>query len=469
MKKWLFRAAPLLLLLGSCQTPENSATARATVGDTTPSPDQLPRWAAQSTIYEVNIRQYSPEGTINAFRKHLGRLDSLGVKILWIMPLQPIGEENRKGPLGSYYSIRDYRAVNPHFGSMADFKAMVEEAHKRGMYVILDWVANHTAFDHSWTREHPDWYHRDSTGAIAAPVEDWSDVADLNYEKPGLRKAMREAMEYWVEEANIDGFRCDVANMVPMDFWVNTRAHLDSLQEVFMLAEAEGREFYQAFDMTYGWHLHHLMNQVAAGEANLTAIQDYLQEADSAYGPSDLRMYFTTNHDENSWNGTVYERLGPHHRNFFVLASTLPHSMPLVYSGQEAGLDKRLRFFAKDTIPWEEAPEGLDNFYRSLLRLKQQHPALANKNPAPQFRILIVDTLAGGPGVLGYELKRNHSRLQVYLNFSDSPYSLALKNSQTQRYNALTGETFSPGKTQLEIPARSHLLLRNSAPKDESP
>ena len=450
-----------LSLLESCKpsTSEGSASEElASNDDSLAYSPQAPQWSSQATIYEVNLRQYTPEGTINAFRKHLGRLDSLGVEILWIMPVQPIGQKNRKGSLGSYYSIRDYTAINPELGTMQDFKTLVKEAHEHGMHLLLDWVANHTAFDHPWTEQHPDWYHRDSTGTITSPVDDWSDVADLNYEKPGLRKAMRGAMRYWVEEADVDGFRCDVAMMVPMDFWVKTRQSLDSLKEVFMLAEAEGPEFYQAFDMTYGWELHHLMNQTAAGESSLTEILHYAVKSDTTYSPTELRMYFTTNHDENSWNGTVFERLERHHSNYFVLASTLPRGMPLVYSGQEAGLDKRLRFFEKDTIAWGQR-DSLYRFYRDMLHLKQGHPALVNATDHTDFSPLLVDTLSEGMGALGYQLSHGEQRLRVYLNFGPQPTQVSIRSPHTQWYDALSNEALPSGKKNITIPAHGFRLL----------
>lgn len=457
-----------LLLSCACQNPQPSpsATASEARGDTTAYEPRAPKWAAQATIYEVNIRQYTPEGTINAFRKHLGRLDSLGVEILWIMPIQPIGEKNRKGPLGSYYSISDYTAVNPHFGTMADFKAMVKEAHEWGMHVILDWVANHTAYDHPWTQQHPGWYTRDSSGAIISPVADWSDVADLNYKKPGLHQAMRQAMRFWVEEAGVDGFRCDVAMMVPMDFWVKTRRSLDSIKDVFMLAEAEGLRFYQAFDMTYGWKLHHLMNEAAQGKISTGQLMAYARHSDTTYGPGDLRMYFTTNHDENSWNGTVFERLGADHHNFFVLAATLPHGMPLVYSGQEAGLDKRLRFFDKDTISWGQR-DGLYQFYHDLLHLKLGHPALVNETDLTDFTPLVVDTSSQGAGLMGYEMSRGQHRLRVYLNFSESAQTVPLNSPRETWYHARSNQALPTGTKELRIPAHQYRLL--SSVKTEIP
>lgn len=452
---------PLVLAfaLSACQnkpTAQENPTAQKSTKESKAVPH--PKELEQPTIYEVNIRQYTPEGTFNAFAKHLPRLEQMGVKILWFMPIQPIGEKNRKGGLGSYYSISDYTAVNAHYGTLDDFKAVVAEAHERGMLVILDWVANHTAYDHPWTEEHPDWYTRDEEGNIVSPVKDWSDVADLNYEKPALRKAMQEEMKYWINEAGIDGFRCDVAYMVPMDFWEATRRELDSIKPLFMLAEAEGPEFHAgAFDMTYGWELHHLMNDIAAGKKPVKALLTYWNKEQEAYGATDMRMYFTTNHDENSWNGTVYERMGLNHRNFFVLSTTFPNAVPLVYSGQEAGLNKALAFFEKDTIRWGN--DALADFYSSMLHLKLQHPALLNDARKTSFEVLTMDTL-GSPGSITYERQNDDARLRVSLNFSDEERSVLLPKGESW-YNAYTGESLAAGRESLEVPPHDFIILSN--------
>ena len=447
----------LALLLGACNNPasENGKTDDEKSMSQTSGQDN---WRQQPTVYEVNIRQYTEEGTINAFAEHLPGLKDLGIKILWIMPVQPIGEKNRKGPLGSYYSIKDYTAVNPNIGSMEDFKNMVKQAHELGMVVILDWVANHTAYDHHWTEEHPDWYTRDSSGAIVSPVEDWSDVADLNYDKKAMRNAMVEEMKFWVEEADIDGFRCDVAMMVPMDFWDSTRTELDKVKDVFMLAEAEGPEFHaKAFDMTYGWDLHHRMNEVAQGEATVAAFDKYLVTQDTAYENGDLRMYFTTNHDENSWNGTVYERMGKNHKNFFVMAATFRRGVPLVYSGQEAGLDKRLRFFDKDTISWQDT--SLYPFYRKILHLKRHHPALLNDAAVANFIPLKADTVQN---LYAYERRNDQQRLIVALNFGEEAAEFRFEGQQKENWrNAMNDDPMEMGDAAVVVPGNGFRLITN--------
>ena len=257
-----------------------------------------PSWTRDAAIYEVNIRQFTPSGTFEEFETHLPRLKKLGVDILWLMPIHPIGVENRKGSLGSYYSVKDYLAVNPEYGTMEEFKALVEEIHDQGMYVILDWVANHCAWDNPLVTEHPDWFTKDSTGHMVPPVPDWSDVVDFNYDNPELRTWMIDALRFWVRETDIDGYRCDVAGMVPQEFWNEARAELDKIKPVFMLAEDENPAHHErAFDMTYSWELHHLLVRIAKGDTTAAALWTYFDRDIERYGNDAYRMLFTDNHD----------------------------------------------------------------------------------------------------------------------------------------------------------------------------
>ena len=403
MKKlsiWVLSAA-----LRSCGSPSNeSSNTMADENELVEMIDsRLPDWAANATIYEVNIRQYTKEGTINAFSEHLPRLKELGVDILWIMPVQPIGEKNRKGPLGSYYSIQDYTSVNPNFGTMDDFKALVDQAHELGLKVILDWVANHTAFDHTWTVEHPEFYTYDEEGNINVAkdnegnVTDWTDVADLNYENQDLWAAMADEMRFWVDSADIDEFRCDVAGFVPMDFWnYLSEQRATRNKELFMMAEWAEPTDMQNFHMNYGWDVHHVMNEVAKGIKSPSDIEMLRLEIDSNYTQDDLRMYFTTNHDENSWNGTVFERMGKAHFQWFVFTATFDRGMPLIYSGQEVGLSKRLKFFDKDWIDWSVETDSLtgwnyNKFYTAMMDIYHNTPALWNGNYGGDFSPLVVN------------------------------------------------------------------------------
>ncbi len=383
-----------------------------------------PEWSKNANIYEVNLRQYTPEGTINAFAKHIPRLDVLGVDILWVMPVQPIGAINRKGSLGSYYSIQNYTAVNPEFGTMKDFKKMVSAAHKAGMHVILDWVANHSAWDNAWIAEHPDWYTSGKDGRIVSPVDDWSDVADLNYDNADMRKAMIEAMRFWITEADIDGFRCDVAYMVPFDFWKTAIEELETTKpNLFFLAEGEGPAFHEnGFDMDYTWEVHHAMNKLARGEIALSKVDSIIQAQRLAYPADSYRMYFTSNHDENSWQGTEFERMGKGAEAMFVLAATIP-GMPLVYSGQEVGLDKRLRFFDKDTIPFGNGSSAYAVFYQTLLELKHENIALWNGAYGGSFDVINTDN-----EIYVFARQKGKNKVLVVVNCSAEGRAIALKN-----------------------------------------
>lgn len=368
----------IVLWLWGCNSSPKKQSESAKVDSTeVVSQVHFPEWSNDAVIYEVNVRQYTPEGTFEAFSEHLPRLKELGVEILWFMPIYPISEKNRKGTLGSYYAISDYTGVNPEFGTFDDFKQLVDEAHSMGFKVLLDWVANHTGWDGPWIENHPEWFTHDSLGNIVSPVADWTDVADLNYDNTQMRAAMIDAMQYWVAEANIDGFRCDVAGMVPVDFWNDARAALDSIKPVFMLAEdeAEYELLHKAFNINYGWEFHHIMNSIAQGEADANAVAEYYTKVDSVYPKGSYMMHFTSNHDENSWNGTVYERMGDAVKTMAALSFTLP-GMPLIYSGQEAGNNKRLEFFEKDEIDWSKLE--MQQFYAKLIDLKQQNKALWN-------------------------------------------------------------------------------------------
>jgi len=334
-----------------------------------------PDWVYDATIYEVNIRQYTQEGTFTAFTKHIPQLKDLGAGILWVMPIQPIGVEKRKGTLGSYYSIQNYTQTNPDFGTLNDFKQLVGAAHDAGMKVILDWVANHTSHDAVWITEHKDWYVTDSLGNVVSPF-DWTDVAKLNYNNADMRKAMQDAMAFWLKETDIDGFRCDVASEVPADFWESTVTELKKIKpDIFMLAEAEKPELnVKAFNAYYAWDMHHRMNDIAQGKANVDSLRKTLLKM-SSFPDYAIPMIFTSNHDENSWNGTEFERLGAAARTFAALTYMLP-GMPLIYNGQEIGFNRRLQFFEKDSIDWSNDPDNFTAFYQSLIKLKKANKAL---------------------------------------------------------------------------------------------
>lgn len=349
----------------------------------TEQPISLPEWAKNANIYEVNIRQYTPEGTFNAFKTHLPRLRDMGVDILWFMPIYPISDSRKKGSLGSYYAVSDFKNTNPKFGSREDFKAVVDEAHALGMKVILDWVPNHTGWDHVWMKSNPDFYTKNDKGEIIDPLNEkgesmgWTDVADLNYSNRSLWDSMKNDMLYWVNEFNVDGFRQDMAMLVPLEFWkYNNSALLKEKPDLFLLAESEEKDHVNqhCFHAIYGWTFHHLLNDIAKGKKSAADI-DHWREHDFPKINRGLYMHFVTNHDENSWSGSEIERMGDAYKTMAVLAH-LYDGIPLMYSGQEEPLKKRLLFFEKDTIPFQHLTNA--GFYKTLLHLKKEYKALWN-------------------------------------------------------------------------------------------
>jgi len=337
-----------------------------------------PAWSYPAVIYELNVRQLTPEGTFAAAEKHLPRLRELGIDAVWLMPIHPIGETNRKGTLGSYYAVRDYCGVNPEFGTMADFDRFVSTAHGLGLKVLLDWVANHTARDARWIAEKPaSWYERDAAGRPAVPW-DWSDTAKLNYADRDVWRAQADAMEFWLTQHDVDGFRCDMAMLVPIEFWNETSLRLRRVKpDLFMLAEAEERNLFEegAFDACYAWRMHHLMNDVARQRTRVTALRDYIYADRDDYPDSAMRLAFTSNHDENSWNGSEFRRLGDAAGIMAALTFVLPQSMPLVYTGQEFGYDHSFAFFDRDPMV-DPRPGRFTELYRLLCLLKHRNRAL---------------------------------------------------------------------------------------------
>jgi alpha-amylase len=413
-------------------------------------------WTESAVIYEVNIRQYTPEGTINAFVEQLPKLKAMGVNILWLMPIFPIGEKNRKGSLGSYYSVKDYMAVNPELGTMEDIDNLIKEAHGLDMYVILDWVANHTAWDNPLMDQHPDWYKKDSLGKILSPY-DWTDVAQLNYDNKELRNYMVDAMKFWVEEEDVDGFRCDVAGLVPCDFWDSARISLSETKSIFMLAEDESNNCLveKAFDMNYSWELYHIMNNIAKGTMTATDLKTYFQKEDSIYDPSVYRMNFTSNHDENSWNGTEFERLGDAAKVFALLTFTVP-GMPLIYTGQETGLDKRLRFFDKDTINWTEDSKWAD-LYTKFIKMKDKHRVLWNGAYGGTMKVLEVK---GSKHVFAFERKGEDENVVVLMNFSGKKVEFNLKSRKlTGNYYDYFEKKAPDLEETLKLPPYGYMVL----------
>ena len=330
-------------------------------------------------LYEMNVRQLTPEGTFQAAIERLPFLRSVGVDALWLMPIYPIGEEGRKGSLGSYYSIRDYKAINPEFGTDADFRRFVDAAHALGMKVLLDWVANHTARDARWIEEKPaDWYERDEQGVAKIPW-DWSDTAKLNYANHDVWLGQIDAMRYWVEEFKVDGFRCDMAMLVPIEFWQEASAELHRIKpDVFMLAEAEEDNLFDAaFNMSYQWNIHHIMVDIAKGARRVWDLRNAIHSERARYPREAMRLSFTSNHDENSWSGSEQERFGAALEIMTALTFLMPSTMPLIYTGQEVGYNHSFEFFERDAIPEGAYVETrTTELYRRLTALKHHERAL---------------------------------------------------------------------------------------------
>ncbi len=361
-------------------------------------------WSKNECIYEVNTRQYTKEGTFEAFRKHLPRLKEMGVGILWLMPIQPISIKVRQGTLGSYYAAASYIEINEEYGTKADFKLLIDEAHKLGIKIIIDWVANHTGYDHHWTIEHPDWYMKDAAGNF---VEEngWKDVIDLDYSNSAMRTAMIEAMQYWVKDFDIDGFRCDMAHLVPLDFWKDARTQCDNIKSLFWLAECEEVKYHDVFDVSYAWNWMHKTESFIKGEHTLNEVYNVLHSY-SQYPADSYKMFFTSNHDENSWTGTEYDKYGNAAKSMAVFTFTWK-GYPLIYSGQEIPNKKKLLFFDKDELNWSDIK--LHDFYKTLIELHKSEAIISGET----FILPVQNN-----GAMGFFRKKDKEVVLVLLNFS---------------------------------------------------
>lgn len=385
-----------------------------------------PEWSRDAVIYQVNTRQFTDEGTFAATQEHLPRLAELGVDILWLMPIHPIGEERRKGEMGSPYAVRDYRAINPDLGSEEEFRAFVDEAHRLGMQVILDWVANHSAWDNPLVTENPEWYTRTPEGEMTHPVgTDWVDVADFDYSQAGLREYMTGSLAYWVREFDIDGYRADVAGYVPLDFWNRARAELEAIKPVFMLAEWEQRDLHaSAFDASYAWAWKNAMQELVSEGSGAGPIRAYYTDQQVTWPRNAYRMVYTDNHDQNSWDGVASEIYGDAYEAAIAL-SFVGSGIPLIYNGQEADLDRQLSFFDKDRIEWRDGE--YQELFRTLATLKEQERALWNG----KFGAPMVDVPNSEPEAIFSFVRGNDAeRVFAIFNLTDNDQSFTLEKAR---------------------------------------
>lgn len=452
-----------LFLFYGCKPGADEKTNTAPVAEDRYSPKKYvelkhPEWSRSATIYEVNVRQFTPEGTFRAFETHLPRLKEMGVDIIWLMPIHPIGEKNRKGTLGSEYSVKDYLGVNPEYGTLDDLKALVKKIHSMGMYVILDWVANHSAWDNELAKVHPDWYSKSPEGNFQpTPWYDWDDVIDFDYNVPALRKYMTGALKYWVKEADIDGYRCDVAGFIPVDFWDNVRAELDAIKPVFMLAEWESRDLYKkAFDMTYSWTLWDKMKDATVNKKGIGGLVEYMAHDVGAVPPDAFRMTFTENHDKNSWEGNQFSNFGEGLPACMVLCAVI-NGMPMVYGGQEAGLSRSLKFFDKDLIEWKQHP--FYDLYKRLSTLKHSNHALWNGAWGGEMVRIYNDKM---DRVISFSREKDGDKVIPIINFSDQPVTVKLHSIYHKGIykDYFTGKQYEwKGDDEMTVGAWGYLVL----------
>lgn len=423
-----------------------------------------PDWARDAVIYQINTRQFTPEGTFRAAQDQLPRLKELGVDILWLMPIHPIGEVNRKGSLGSPYAVKDYFGVNPEFGTEEDFRAFVQAAHALGFKVILDWVANHTAWDNSLVSEHPDWYERDWKGDFhPTPWTDWADIIDLDYANPELRAYKTRALRYWVEEFDVDGYRCDVAGYVPLDFWETVRAELDAIKPVFMLAEWQQRDLHRAaFDATYGWAWKEAAQRIAQGQSDAGDLRGFLGNQISTWPLDAYRMLYTENHDQNAWDGSTGAIYGEAYHAMLTL-SFVTEGIPLIHNGQEVGNQDQLAFFERDPIVWKDYDHPDGALIRKLIKIKKANQAL--HNGAAGGRIIPVST--DNPSqILSFAREKDGNRVLVFFNLSNEPADFQITDGPVAGawVDALTGnaDTIRLGATRTYGPWRGTVLINKN-------
>ena len=479
-------AAAAIFFIFSCRnTAKNTDTA-----DTSYEKPRVPDWHKNAVIYEVNLRHFTKENTFSSFEAHIPRLKEMGIDILWFMPVNPVSLKNRKGALGSPYSIGDYYKTNPEFGTIDDFKHMVKAIHDAGMYIIIDWVPNHTGWDNPWITEHPDWYTKDKDGNIIDPIDyntgkswGWTDVADLNFDNPEMRLGMIDALKFWINETGIDGYRMDVAHGVPVDFWEQCADSLYRLKSLFMLSEGEVPAIVNngTFIADYGWEMHHTLNLIAANQgANrkkaANVVQGNVKEGENKLDKKTAldidavlakkaetykkgyQMQFTSNHDENSWAGTEFARMGEGHKAFAVLTATF-NGIPLLYTGQESAMDKQLAFFEKDSIPWGDYSYA--SFYKTLFDLKHKNKAIWNgDHGGPLVKI----PTGNDVNIYAFMREKDGDKVIVIINLSSQKQKATLTSANLAgEYTDVfskSAKTIKDGET-MELMAWDYVVLSN--------
>lgn len=417
--KTTFQYFLISILIISCKQKNNNLSKL----DNTKT-DGHPSWIMQSNIYEVNTRQYTPEGTFTAFEKHLDRLKEMGVETLWFMPINPISLKDRKRDtteLGSYYAVADYKAINPEYGNMDDWKNLVKHAHEKGLKVIIDWVPTHSGADHKWLTTNPDFYLKDSNGNPISQY-DWTDTRKLDYNNPELVDSMIDCMKFWINETGIDGYRCDVAGEVPNEFWIKCNTELKKMKNIFMLAEGDKPSLHETgFDASYTWEDFDMMKKIARSERVATALDTIINKHDTLFKPNSIRMYFTSNHDENSWNKADFATMpGNIHAPFAVLTQTIKRTVPLIYGGQEEPFLDSLKFFVKDTITFGNYKRA--EFYKTLLKLRRENAALSANASYTKVKS------SNDDAIFAYVRQNENKKVLVVLNLSKNVADFSLNS-----------------------------------------
>ncbi|MBL7813428.1 MAG: alpha-glucosidase C-terminal domain-containing protein [Saprospiraceae bacterium] len=439
-------------------------------------PLNTPDWVKNAVIYQVNIRQFSPEGTFNAFAEHLERIAALGVDMIWFMPIYPLCDTNKKCHpeadtecIGSHYAVYDYFSINPRYGTPEDFRNIVKKIHDLGMKVILDFVPNHTGWDSRWMLRHPEWFKKDKAGNIISPIKKengeswgWDDVAQLDYSNMRMRENVIQAHEFWMREFNVDGFREDVAGEVPTFFWKELRHRLEKIRPVYMLSEdeVEGQEHFNVcFNTNYAWQASIVMKDIAKGEKPASALYEWTETVKQKFGTRGWQMNYTQNHDENTWNGTEKELFGVGADCYTALTFVM-EGMPMIYNGQEASLDKRLWFFNKDEIDWSDLSRAA--FFKTLIDLKHRNKALWNGQNGGVLQKLSTDK--SDDKIYAFFRQKEEYQCIAIFNLSDKKVNDILRGgiAAGTYKNVFTGETKNiAAATTLSLEPYDYLILSN--------